>query len=191
MTSESPDEPSGTSTRTASGWLGALGCRSPSAGCFAWALPSPPVVAVAPPPSRAGAVEVSGLTVCRGGSELVGGAVSAATSAATRPSLPCDSSWRALRLPSTAAGFGFLPLPPPALRSPPAVGNASVYWLAAELPGGNTASEPSGSAATADGTIVAAIASAVASPLMRLFISILGLTLRMPRIVDRPGSLHR
>ena len=74
------------------------------------------------------------------------GAVAAAVSAAARPSGPCASSLWALWAPSTLAGdrcLGFWSV----FLSPPAVGNVSVYWVAAELPGGTTASAAAAAAA--------------------------------------------
>ncbi len=63
----------------------------------------------------------------------LGGAVSAAISAAALPAGPFASSFLALPAPSAVPGVTSLRLPP---LSPPAPGKLSVYWLAAELAGG-------------------------------------------------------
>ena len=67
--------------------------------------------------------------------------MAAATTAAALPAAPCFSSFCAFFVPSTLEGDRwcvalsvFLP--------PPAVGKTSVYWAAAEFPGGTTAPSP-------------------------------------------------
>src|SRR4029077_19471945 len=150
-----PDEPAGSGAGAGGRTVPAsLTVLLPCRGALAPPppLPFPPASTPCPPPLLC----VEG--VCAGGGGASeSAAVAAAPAAAAWPSGPCFSSFLALCEPRTLAGdrwLGFWSV----FLSPPEVGIVSVYWVAAELLGGTTAS--STWAAAAGVAKIAAIAIA-------------------------------